>query len=41
MSEQAGQWHFLTDRARVLFAVARDPAARLRDIGRPVLPASG
>lgn len=32
MSEQAGQWHFLTNHARVLFAIARGPAARLRDI---------
>ncbi|MDJ0382151.1 MarR family transcriptional regulator [Streptomyces sp. G-G2] len=32
MSEQAGQWHFLTNHARVLFAIARDPATRLRDI---------
>ncbi|MFF5106799.1 MarR family transcriptional regulator [Streptomyces sp. NPDC000134] len=32
MSEQAGQWHFLTNHARVLGAIARDPAARLRDI---------
>ncbi|MFD3836588.1 winged helix-turn-helix domain-containing protein [Streptomyces sp. NPDC058642] len=32
MTEQAGQWHFLTNHARVLFAIARDPAARLRDI---------
>ncbi|MFJ9153489.1 winged helix-turn-helix domain-containing protein [Streptomyces sp. NPDC102270] len=32
MSEQAGQWHFLTDHARVLFAISRDPATRLRDI---------
>ncbi|WP_329295622.1 helix-turn-helix domain-containing protein [Streptomyces pseudovenezuelae] len=32
MSVHAGQWHFLTNHARVLFAIARDPAARLRDI---------
>ncbi|MEU9279746.1 helix-turn-helix domain-containing protein [Streptomyces sp. NPDC048341] len=32
MSEQAGQWHFFTNHARVLFAIARDPATRLRDI---------
>ncbi|OII69616.1 MULTISPECIES: MarR family transcriptional regulator [unclassified Streptomyces] len=32
MNEQAGQWHFLTNHARVLIAIARDPAARLRDI---------
>ncbi|MEU9917780.1 helix-turn-helix domain-containing protein [Streptomyces sp. NPDC051001] len=32
MSEQARQWHFLTHHARVLFAIARDPAVRLRDI---------
>ncbi|WP_405512303.1 hypothetical protein [Streptomyces canus] len=32
MSEQAGQWHFLTNHARVLVAIARDPATRLRDI---------
>ncbi|MFI1407724.1 MarR family transcriptional regulator [Streptomyces griseofuscus] len=32
VSEQAGQWHFLTNHARALFAIARDPAARLRDI---------
>ncbi|AZP22800.1 MarR family transcriptional regulator [Streptomyces aquilus] len=32
MTDQAGQWHFLTNHARVLFAIARDPAARLRDI---------
>ncbi|MFJ4429032.1 MarR family transcriptional regulator [Streptomyces bobili] len=34
MSVQAGQWHFLTNHARVLFAIARDPAARLRDIAK-------
>ncbi|MCX5251712.1 hypothetical protein OG895_42305 [Streptomyces sp. NBC_00201] len=32
MSEQAGQRHFLTNHARVLVAIARDPATRLRDI---------
>jgi hypothetical protein len=32
VSVQAGQWHFLTNHARVLFAIARDPAVRLRDI---------
>jgi DNA-binding MarR family transcriptional regulator len=32
MGEQAGQWPFLTNHARVLFAIARDPATRLRDI---------
>jgi DNA-binding MarR family transcriptional regulator len=32
VSVQAGQWYFLTNHARVLFTVARDPAARLRDI---------
>ncbi|MFG2681351.1 winged helix-turn-helix domain-containing protein [Streptomyces sp. NPDC048392] len=32
MSDQAGQWHFLTNHARVLFAIARDSSARLRDI---------
>jgi hypothetical protein len=38
VSEQAGQWHFLTNHARALFAIARDPAARLRDIA--AVPAS-
>ncbi|MFJ6000473.1 MarR family transcriptional regulator [Streptomyces sp. NPDC092370] len=32
MNEQAVKWDFLTNHARVLFAIARDPAARLRDI---------
>ncbi|MFF1723221.1 AsnC family transcriptional regulator [Streptomyces sviceus] len=32
MSEQAGQWHFLTNHARVLVTIARDPGARLRAI---------
>ncbi|CUW33400.1 MULTISPECIES: winged helix-turn-helix domain-containing protein [Streptomyces] len=32
MNEQAGQWGFLTNHARVLLVIARDPASRLRDI---------
>src|SRR5690349_18764842 len=32
MDQQAGGWGFLTSHARVLLAIARDPAARLRDL---------
>ncbi|MEU7039094.1 helix-turn-helix domain-containing protein [Streptomyces sp. NPDC046237] len=32
MNEQAGKWGFLTNHARVLLVIARDPAIRLRDI---------
>ncbi|MDX3716441.1 MarR family transcriptional regulator [Streptomyces europaeiscabiei] len=32
MNEQAGKWGFLTNHARVLLVIARDPASRLRDI---------
>jgi hypothetical protein len=32
VNEQAGKWSFLTSHARVLIAIARDPASRLRDI---------
>ncbi|WP_404200349.1 MarR family transcriptional regulator [Streptomyces tauricus] len=32
MTGLAGQWYFLTNHARVLFVIARDPVARLRDI---------
>ncbi|MCX4920070.1 helix-turn-helix domain-containing protein [Streptomyces sp. NBC_00687] len=32
MNEQAGTFDFLTNHARVLIVIARDPAARLRDI---------
>lgn len=32
VDQQAGGWGFLTNHARVLLAIARDPAARIRDI---------
>lgn len=32
LKEQAGKWSFLTNHARVLIVIARDPASRLRDI---------
>ncbi|MEU2607706.1 helix-turn-helix transcriptional regulator [Streptomyces albus] len=32
MNKQAGGWGFFTNHARVLLAIARDPATRLRDI---------
>lgn len=32
MDQQAGGWGFLTNHARVLLAIAHDPAARFRDI---------
>ncbi|MFF5506512.1 MarR family transcriptional regulator [Streptomyces roseolus] len=32
MDQQAGGWDFLTNHARVLLAIARDPATRIRDI---------
>lgn len=32
MNNQAERWTFLTSHARVLLTIARDPAARLRDI---------
>ncbi|MGW2939419.1 helix-turn-helix transcriptional regulator [Streptomyces sp. NPDC001156] len=32
MDRQAGSWGFLTNHARVLLAIARDPDLRLRDI---------
>nr|WP_316737523.1 MarR family transcriptional regulator [Streptomyces mirabilis] len=32
LNEQAGKWSFLTNHARVLIVIARDPASRLRDI---------
>ncbi|WP_392961222.1 MarR family transcriptional regulator [Streptomyces sp. LN245] len=32
MDQQADGWDFLTNHARVLWAIARDPAARIRDI---------
>ncbi|MFD9404791.1 MarR family transcriptional regulator [Streptomyces sp. NPDC060011] len=32
MNEQAGKWGFLTNHARVLVVIARDPGSRLRDI---------
>ncbi|MFE3414036.1 hypothetical protein ACFXMT_38755 [Streptomyces mirabilis] len=32
MDRQASGWSFLTNHARVLLAIARDPVARLRDL---------
>ncbi|MFD9584920.1 MarR family transcriptional regulator [Streptomyces sp. NPDC059980] len=32
VNEQAGKWGFLTNHARVLVVIARDPGSRLRDI---------
>ncbi|GAB2767612.1 transcriptional regulator [Streptomyces bullii] len=32
MNRQAGGWGFLTNHARVLLAIARDPATRIRDV---------
>jgi DNA-binding MarR family transcriptional regulator len=32
VNEQAAGWDFLTNHARVLLAIARDPATRIRDI---------
>ncbi|MFG2452805.1 helix-turn-helix transcriptional regulator [Streptomyces sp. NPDC048512] len=32
MNEQVGRWDFFTNHARVLAAIAREPASRLRDV---------
>ncbi|MFJ5273306.1 MarR family transcriptional regulator [Streptomyces sp. NPDC088358] len=32
MNEQAGNWSFLTNHARVLIVIARDPASRVREV---------
>ncbi|MFD0541815.1 MarR family transcriptional regulator [Streptomyces mexicanus] len=32
MDQRAAEWGFITSHARVLLAIARDPAARLRDL---------
>ncbi|MFI1373363.1 MarR family transcriptional regulator [Streptomyces longwoodensis] len=32
MDQQTGEWTFLTNHARVLMAIAREPSARIRDL---------
>ncbi|TXS80366.1 MarR family transcriptional regulator [Streptomyces sp. me109] len=32
VNEQAGSWSFLTNHARVLIVIARDPASRVREV---------